>query len=71
MRAIETVRPSATGSITSTGAALPFPAALDDAGYQRDLGPAPRTGLADGVARTLDEFERLRKDGRLDSRELT
>src|SRR5215813_6698265 len=65
VRAIQTARPSATGSITSTGAALPFPAALDDAGYQRDLGPAPRTSLADGVARTLDEFERLRKDGRL------
>jgi len=70
VRAVETARPSATGSITSSGAALPFPAALDDAGYQRDLGPAPRTSLADGVARTLDEFERLRKDGRLDSREL-
>src|SRR5215510_13033768 len=71
VRAIQTARPSATGSITSTGAALPFPAALDDAGYQRDLGPAPRTSLVDGVARTLDEFERLWKDGRLDSRELT
>jgi nucleoside-diphosphate-sugar epimerase len=51
--------------------ALPFPAALDDTRYQRDLGPAPRTSLAEGVAKTLDEFERLKKDGRLDSRELT
>jgi UDP-glucuronate 4-epimerase len=29
------------------------------------------TSLADGVAKTLDEFERLQKDGRLDRRELT
>ena len=50
---------------------IPFPAALDDARYQKDLGPAPPTSLADGAAKTLDEFERLRKDGRLDSRELT
>ena len=49
----------------------PFPAALDDRRYQQDLGPAPPTSLADGVAKTLDEFERLKKDGRLDSRELT
>jgi nucleoside-diphosphate-sugar epimerase len=71
VREIETARPSATGSITRVEQMLPFPAALDDTSYQRDLGPAPRTSLADGVAKTLDEFERLRKDGRLDSRELT
>ncbi len=50
---------------------IPFPAALDDACYQRDFGPAPSTSLADGVEKTLDAFRRLQKDGRLDSRELT
>ena len=44
--------------------------ALDDARYQRDLGPAQPTALVDGVRRTLDEFTRLHKDGRLDAREL-
>ena len=71
VRAIETARPSAAGTITRVEQTLPFPAALDDARYQKDLGPAPPTLLADGVAKTLDEFERLKKDGRLDSRELT
>jgi hypothetical protein len=50
---------------------LPFPAALDDARFQKDLGPAAATPLEDGVPRTLDEFARLHKDGRLDARELT
>lgn len=43
---------------------------LDDARYQRDLGPAPATSLEDGVRRTLDEFARLQKDGCVDAREL-
>ena len=71
VRTIEAARPAVKGSITHVEQALPFPAALGDARYQKDLGPAPPTSLTDGVAKTLDEFERLRKDGRLDSRELT
>ena len=39
-------------------------------GYQRDLGPRPRTGLRDGIRKTLDEFAALQKAGRLDAREL-
>jgi nucleoside-diphosphate-sugar epimerase len=71
VRTIESARPSATGTITHVDQALPFPAELGDNRYQNDLGPAPPTSLADGVGRTLAEFERLQKDGRLDSRELT
>jgi nucleoside-diphosphate-sugar epimerase len=71
VRTIEATRPSAKESITWVAQPLPFPAALDDARYQKDFGPAPPTSLADGVAKTLDEFERLKQDGRLDSRELT
>jgi hypothetical protein len=71
VRTIEAARPSVAGSITHVEQALPFPAALADARYQKDLGPAPATTLADGVAKTLDEFERLQKEGRLDRRELT
>ncbi len=63
--------PPAKELITHVAQPLPFPAALDDARYQKDLGPAPATSLAAGVRRTLDEFARLRESGRLDARELT
>src|SRR5262245_30370979 len=70
VRVIETACPRATGSITHVDEPMPLPTALDDTRYQRDLGPAPPTALEDGVRRTLDEFARLHKDGRLDAREL-
>ncbi len=70
VRMIETAWPSAKGLVTHVDQAMPFPSALDDTRYQRDLGPAPATALVDGVRRTLDEFARLHKDGRLDAREL-
>jgi hypothetical protein len=50
--------------------APPFAEALDDARYQRELGPAPRTAARDGIRQTLEAFARLHADGRLDAREL-
>ena len=70
VRLIESSWPAAKGLITHAEASMPFADALDDARYQRDFRPAPATTLADGVKRTLDEFARLAKDGRLDAREL-
>jgi nucleoside-diphosphate-sugar epimerase len=70
VRVIETAWPQAKGLITHVDQPMPFATALDDARYQRDLGPALATALVDGVRRTLDEFARLQKDGRLDAREL-
>ena len=70
VKTIEAAWPSAKGLITHVDQPMPFPAALDDTRYQRELGPAPPTALVDGVRRTLDEFARLDKDGRLDAREL-
>jgi len=70
VRMIETAWPAAKGAITHAEQPIPFPAALDDARYQKDLGPAPPTALVDGVRRTLDEFARLQTEGRLDAREL-
>lgn len=69
-RLIERAWPSAKGLITHVEQPIPFPDALDDARFQKDLGPAPATSLEDGVWRTLDEFARLQKEGRLDAREL-
>ncbi len=70
VRAIEEAWPAARGLLSHAEPAMPFADALDDAGYQKDLGPAPRTAFAAGVRRTLDEFARLQKEGRLDAREL-
>jgi nucleoside-diphosphate-sugar epimerase len=67
---IERAWPKARGLVTHVEQPMPFAAALADARYQRDFGPAPATTLADGVRRTLEEFARLDKDGRLDAREL-
>lgn len=67
---IEKAWPSAKEQITNMEEPLPFPAALADDGYQRDLGPKPRTGLREGIRRTLEEFARLKAEGRLDAREL-
>jgi nucleoside-diphosphate-sugar epimerase len=70
VRAIEDAWPKAKGLVSHVEEAPPFAEALDDARYQQELGPAPRTSLSDGVAKTLDAFARLQKEGRLDAREL-
>jgi nucleoside-diphosphate-sugar epimerase len=62
--------PTADGLISHVEQPMPFPAALDDTRYQKDLGPAPATTLEAGVRKTLDEFARLQREGRLDAREL-
>ena len=67
---IEEAWPSAKGTVTYVDQPVPFPSESADAGYPRDPGPAPRTGIRDGIRRTLDEFDALKKAGRLDAREL-
>jgi len=70
VRLIEEAWPKAKGTISHVEQPIPFPGALDDPGYQRDLGPKPRTGLRDGIRKTLDAFAALQREGRLDAREL-
>lgn len=70
VRTIETAWPAARGRLRHGGEPMPFPDALDDTRFQRELGPAPPTPLVDGVRRTLHTFARLHGDGRLDAREL-
>jgi nucleoside-diphosphate-sugar epimerase len=70
VRMIVTAWPSAKDLLTHVEQPLPFATGHDDRRYQRDFGPAPATALVDGVRRTLDEFARLHKAGRLDAREL-
>ena len=38
------------------GDPLPFPAELEAVGFDRDVGPFPRTPLVDGVAETIARF---------------
>jgi nucleoside-diphosphate-sugar epimerase len=70
IRIIEAAWPRAKGLLSHVEEPPPFAEALDDARYQRDLGPAPRTGIHDGVRQTLETFARLSSEGRLDAREL-
>jgi nucleoside-diphosphate-sugar epimerase len=69
VRTIEEAWPSAKGLITHAPEAMPFADSLADHGFQRDLGPKPRTPFRDGLRQTLDEFARLKREGRLDARE--
>ena len=55
---IEAVVPGA--EITWSGDRLPFPPALEAVGFDREVGPFPRTSLADGVAATIAHFRRTR-----------
>lgn len=42
--------------VTWGGEPLPFPPELEAVGFDRDIGPYPRTSLADGIAATVAHF---------------
>ena len=67
---IERARPDARGSITFDEAPLSIPAEFDDAAICHALGPLPATTLAEGVHATVERFEELRREGRLDTSDL-
>ena len=46
------------------GDPLPFPPELEAVGFDREVGPFPRTSLADGVAATVAHFRRASSEGR-------
>ena len=50
-------------AVTWSGDRLPFPPALEAVGFDREIGPFPRTSLADGVAATIAHFRRTRATG--------
>jgi len=43
---------------------------LSDAGIERDLGAMPKTPLEDGIRATVEVFQRLQSEGRLDTSDL-
>jgi nucleoside-diphosphate-sugar epimerase len=70
IRKLGEVAPGASNLIRAEGMALPIAADLDDSALVQDLGPYPRTPLAQGIRQTIDIFARLQKEGRLDAKDL-
>ncbi len=67
---LESAYPPARGLIRIEGPRLPMAHDLDDSALVGDLKQVPRTPLAEGIARTVEIFERLQKEDRLDLTDL-
>lgn len=68
--ALERAYPRSRRLIRVEGKPLPIAADLDDSALVRDLGNVPRTPLGEGIRRTVEIFERLQREGRLDTNDL-
>ncbi len=64
------VEPAARKLITFGDRQIAIAYNLDDGALQRDLGPMPKTPLAEGIRRTLEHFRLLLAEGRLDTADL-
>lgn len=64
--AIERVAPQAQGKITYDKKPLAFPQELDATALQNAFGPLPETPLDKGVASTVEHFQRLVEQKRID-----
>jgi nucleoside-diphosphate-sugar epimerase len=69
-RALCAVHPAASRLITYGERQIAIAYDLDDSALQRDLGPMPRTSLVDGIRQTLEQFQKLQGEGRLDTADL-
>ncbi|HEX6184695.1 MAG TPA: NAD-dependent epimerase/dehydratase family protein [Pyrinomonadaceae bacterium] len=67
---IERARPDARGRVTFDEMPLAIPAEFDDSGVRAALGALHATPLAEGVRATIERFEELRREGRLDTGDL-
>ncbi len=67
---LECVLPRARELIRAEGPKLSIAYDLDDSALVRDLGDIPRTSLEEGIRQTAEIFERLRRAGKLDTRDL-
>jgi nucleoside-diphosphate-sugar epimerase len=70
VRTLEEVYPRSRGLIRAEGGHLPIAADLDDSALTQDLGDVPRTPLPQGILETIAIFERLQREGRLDTKDL-
>jgi UDP-glucose 4-epimerase len=69
-RALCEVEPAAERLITFGERQIAIAYDLNDAALERDFGPLPRTPLAEGIRRTLQQFRGLQEEGRLDAADL-
>jgi nucleoside-diphosphate-sugar epimerase len=70
IRTLEATYARARGLIRAEGKHLPIAPDLDDSALVRDLGDVPRTPLEQGIRQTIEIFERLQREGRLDASDL-
>ncbi|MDX2150443.1 MAG: SDR family oxidoreductase [Bryobacteraceae bacterium] len=59
------IRPEAADLITSNGPRVPVAFKMDDAALRRYVPDIPKTAVEDGVRETIESFERLQAEGRL------
>src|SRR5581483_6313357 len=69
-RALCEVDPSAAQLITYGDRQISIAYDLDDSALERDVGPIPKSSLAEGIRRTLALFKQLQTEGRLDTSDL-
>ncbi len=62
--------PESRGLIRAQGPPLPIAYDLDDSLLVHDLGDVPRTPLDQGIRQTAEIFQRLKREGRLDTKDL-
>ena len=67
---IETLIPAAKGTITCAANPIPFPEKLDDTAIRAALQLPTATSLAQGVKETVERFQLLQREGRLDLADL-
>jgi nucleoside-diphosphate-sugar epimerase len=70
IRTLEQLLPEAEGLIQARGKRLPIASDLDDSALRHDLGEDLHTPLEEGIRETANIFERLERDGRLETTDL-
>ncbi|CAN5383111.1 NAD-dependent epimerase/dehydratase [soil metagenome] len=68
--ALVKVFPAAEKLITVGTTQIAIAYDLDDRALEKDLGPMPKTSLEAGIRETIDIFQRLQSEGRLDASDL-
>jgi len=67
---LEQALPQARGLIKAQGKKLPIAPDLDDSALRHDLGEDLHTPLEEGIRETANIFERLEREGRLETKEM-